>query len=151
MRTSTRSPVNPAYARRIAGAKSSARSPTEVRIGNATLYLGDSFELLPKLPVVDAVITDPPFWFGYGERFLEETAEQGDDLMELLVPMLIRVTNDGPCFVWQSPLRVDRWHEYFPKEVPRDSGLQSASRSTARAYPPKLGPSHILERKNHAR
>lgn len=33
-------------------------------IGNATLYLGDCLELLPMLPKVDCVITDPP----YGEK-----------------------------------------------------------------------------------
>jgi DNA modification methylase len=31
------------------------------RIGNATLYLGDCLEILPSLPKVDAVITDPPY------------------------------------------------------------------------------------------
>lgn len=31
------------------------------RIGDATLYLGDCFELLPEIGTVDAVITDPPF------------------------------------------------------------------------------------------
>lgn len=30
-------------------------------IGNATLYLGDCIEILPTLPKVDAVITDPPY------------------------------------------------------------------------------------------
>src|SRR5690348_14639124 len=30
-------------------------------IGNAILYLGDCREVLPTLPKVDAVITDPPF------------------------------------------------------------------------------------------
>ena len=30
-------------------------------IGNATLYLGDCLEILPTLPKVDAVITDPSF------------------------------------------------------------------------------------------
>jgi DNA modification methylase len=30
-------------------------------IGNATLYLGDCLEVLPTLPKVDAVITDPPY------------------------------------------------------------------------------------------
>ncbi len=33
-------------------------------IGNATLYLGDCLEILPHLPKVDAVITDPPFSSG---------------------------------------------------------------------------------------
>ena len=32
-----------------------------VVIGDATLYLGDCREVLPTLPVVDAVITDPPY------------------------------------------------------------------------------------------
>lgn len=31
------------------------------RIGNAELYLGDCLEILPTLPKVDAVITDPPY------------------------------------------------------------------------------------------
>lgn len=32
-----------------------------VKIGNATLYLGDCMEILPTLSKVDAVITDPPY------------------------------------------------------------------------------------------
>jgi hypothetical protein len=35
--------------------------------------------------------------------------------MGRLVPELVRVTDNGPCFVWQSPLKADRWHGYFPK------------------------------------
>jgi len=34
------------------------------RIGNATLYLADCREVLPTLPKVDAVITDPPYGIG---------------------------------------------------------------------------------------
>lgn len=42
-------------------------------IGNATLYLGDCRDILPTLPNVDAVITDPPYglgdkWEGGGGR-----------------------------------------------------------------------------------
>ena len=32
-----------------------------VRIGDATLYHGDCLEILPTLPKVDAVVTDPPY------------------------------------------------------------------------------------------
>lgn len=39
---------------------------TPVIIGNATLYLGDCMDILPTLPKVDAVITDPPY--GLGKR-----------------------------------------------------------------------------------
>jgi len=35
-----------------------------VIIGNATLYEGDCREILPTLPKVDAVITDPPYGIG---------------------------------------------------------------------------------------
>jgi DNA modification methylase len=37
----------------------------KVQIGNATLYLGDCTEVLPTLPKVDAVITDPPYGISY--------------------------------------------------------------------------------------
>ena len=33
-------------------------------IGNATVYLGDCRDILPTLPKVDAVITDPPYGIG---------------------------------------------------------------------------------------
>jgi site-specific DNA-methyltransferase (adenine-specific) len=40
----------------------SIRDPVRVEtIGDATLYLGDCLEILPTLPKVDAVITDPPY------------------------------------------------------------------------------------------
>ncbi len=34
-------------------------------IGDATLYLGDCREILPALPKVDAVVTDPPYGISY--------------------------------------------------------------------------------------
>lgn len=34
-------------------------------IGDATIYLGDCLEILPTLPKVDAVITDPPYGISY--------------------------------------------------------------------------------------
>jgi len=30
-------------------------------IGDCTLYLGDCLEILPTLPIVDVVVTDPPY------------------------------------------------------------------------------------------
>jgi len=37
---------------------------SKVIIGGATLYLGDCMDILPALPKVDAVITDPPYGLG---------------------------------------------------------------------------------------
>lgn len=45
------------------------------QIGDATLYLGDCLEILPTLPKVDAVITDPPY--GMNEQIGGITAGNG--------------------------------------------------------------------------
>lgn len=42
-------------------------------IGNATLYLGDCLDILPSLPKVDAVVTDPP----YGQAYKVNTFHKG--------------------------------------------------------------------------
>jgi site-specific DNA-methyltransferase (adenine-specific)/modification methylase len=55
-----------------------------VRIGDATLYLGDCMEILPTLPKVDAVITDPPYGIGLtnkhglGSSKMAERIDYGD-------------------------------------------------------------------------
>jgi site-specific DNA-methyltransferase (adenine-specific) len=41
-------------------------------IGDATLYLGDCLDILPTLPRVDAVITDPPY--GIGDKWAKDGA-----------------------------------------------------------------------------
>lgn len=38
--------------------------PEPIRIGRATLYLGDCRDILPTLGEVDAVVTDPPYGLG---------------------------------------------------------------------------------------
>jgi 23S rRNA G2445 N2-methylase RlmL len=44
-------------------------------IGDCTLYLGDSMDILPTLGKVDAVVTDPPY--GIGESNEKILAEAG--------------------------------------------------------------------------
>ncbi len=120
----------------IEGGRSGGPLRTVV-IGDATLYLGDCFDGVPHLvgTGIEAVITDPPYGIGYQYRSYDDDPDQYDALMARLVPLLVRVTGDGPCFVWQSQHRADRWHEYFPhgwrivaacKVYPRRPGVQPA-------------------------
>src|SRR3546814_15180963 len=49
----------------VPGHDGGAASVSEaVTIGRATLYLGDSRDILPTLGEVDAVVTDPPYGIG---------------------------------------------------------------------------------------
>ena len=47
-------------------------------IGNARLYLGDCMEILPTLPRVDAVITDPPYGIGIAANPVRQMHEKLD-------------------------------------------------------------------------
>ncbi len=49
-----------------------------VIIGNATLYLGDCMDILPTLPKVDAVITDPPYGIKANKQTLGKGKKQFD-------------------------------------------------------------------------
>ncbi|MGE3777854.1 MAG: DNA methyltransferase [Pirellulaceae bacterium] len=116
----TKSLVNPFYAARRyrqSGTQQLAvpNEVTKVTIGNATLYRANCFDVLPELAGIDAVITDPPYCIGFEYRSYDDAPTRYDALMTQLIPELIRVTDNGPCFVWQSPLKVDQWHRYFPK------------------------------------
>lgn len=109
----TATPLNPFYARRQT--RRVFQAQRRVVIGNATLYHGDCFDVLPTLSRLGAVITDPPYGIGFAYRTYDDAPERYDALMARLVPELIRVTDNGPCFVWQSPLKAECWHRYFPR------------------------------------
>lgn len=49
-----------------------------VVIGNAELWLGDCREILPTLPKVDAVITDPPYGIGANKQTLGKGKKEFD-------------------------------------------------------------------------
>lgn len=87
-------------------------------IGNATLYHGDTMQILPTLHV-DAVITDPPYGTGWvlgGGRVGEFTArhEKPDwDVFstEWLVPLLPKAT----VAVFCAPSKLDDLCAHFPR------------------------------------
>ncbi|MXO67776.1 site-specific DNA-methyltransferase [Altererythrobacter marinus] len=58
-----------------------------VTIGRATLYRGDCRDILPTLPEVGAVVTDPPFGMKFQSNHRKEKhlAIDNDDTEELLV------------------------------------------------------------------
>jgi hypothetical protein len=87
----------------------------KVVIGNATLYQGDCFEVMPSICKVDTVVTDPPYGIGYKYRSYDDSPDHYDEFMTRLVPQLVRVTSNGPYFVWQSQLKINSWHRYFPE------------------------------------
>ena len=81
-----------------------------VIIGNATLYLGDCLEILPTLPKVDAVITDPP----YGVNMKRGDSKIGE---------LIEGDLSPPDLRWVALLQSIIWGgNNFCDQLPRSTG-----------------------------
>jgi site-specific DNA-methyltransferase (adenine-specific) len=78
-------------------------------IGNAELYLGDSREILPTLPKVDALITDPPYGMGFQSRYRavrhEKIANDKDDEL-LRLACHIKINHSAYVFCRWDNLRV---------------------------------------------
>jgi hypothetical protein len=83
--------------------------------GRAVLYQADCFDVFPHLTKVDAVVTDPPFCIGYRYRSYDDAPRKYHSLMSRLIPQLTKITDGGPCFVWQSARKAGLWHRYFPR------------------------------------
>ena len=60
---------------------------TEV-IGDATLILGDCRDVLPTLPRVDAVVTDPPYGIGFDYASHDDNLADWKALIGSVVPLL---------------------------------------------------------------
>src|SRR5690554_2051970 len=71
----------------------------KLKLGNATLYLGDCYEILPTIGADDAMVTDPPYKFntsGGGKHRKKRT------LMERIEGMGIATGFD--CSIFKSDL-----------------------------------------------
>jgi len=82
-----------------------AVSVEKVVIGNATLYRGDCREVLPTLPKVDAVITDPPYGLATGKKKCGgskslEWAEQEWDTTIDQAGIDLAIQKGKVCVVW---------------------------------------------------
>lgn len=64
----------------------SLSTPKKVVIGNATLYHGNCFDVLPELSGIGAVVTDPPYGIGYMHRTYVDTLARYEALMCPLIP-----------------------------------------------------------------
>lgn len=85
-----------------------------VIIGRATLYLGDCRDILPTLPKVDAVVTDPPYGIGFGAKHTKWSANRNTHLGEWddEIPDILPILELGDeAIVWggeRFPLPVRR-------------------------------------------
>lgn len=90
-------------------------------IGECRLILGDCREVLPRLPRVDAVVTDPPFGVGFKYASHDDRPESyeggyGAWLWRVLEAAEERCEAGAPCFVWQAAPHMRRFSEWFPRE-----------------------------------
>jgi site-specific DNA-methyltransferase (adenine-specific)/modification methylase len=73
-------------------------------IGRATLYLGDCRDILPTLPKVDAVVTDPPYGIGFAaqptkwQRRAGQAPEVWDD--ETVDAVVCFLPSLAPSIIW---------------------------------------------------
>jgi site-specific DNA-methyltransferase (adenine-specific) len=83
----------------------------KVTIGNATLFCGDCREVLPTLPPVDCVITDPPYFKvkgDYWDNEWEKPAEFLDWMRGVLALLADRMKPNASAYVFASPQMAGR-------------------------------------------
>lgn len=87
------------------------------RIGDATLYLGDAREVLPTLPRVDAVVTDPPY-FGREDLFPTDAVSECLSSISTIAQRVV-------FWPWygDAPMAADAVHIWH-KSVPIHPGSQ---------------------------
>ena len=82
-----------------------------VTIGEATLYCGDCRDVLPTLPAVDCVITDPPYFKvkgDYWDNEWDKPAEFLDWMRGILGMLADRMKPNGSAYVFASPQMAGR-------------------------------------------
>lgn len=77
-------------------------APRKEVIGDCELWLGDCREILPTLPRVDAVVTDPPYGVGKAE-WDGEAVKDWLPLARGLAPSIFVTTGIKNAFEWDRP------------------------------------------------
>jgi site-specific DNA-methyltransferase (adenine-specific)/modification methylase len=82
----------------------------KVVIGNATLYKGDSLEILPQLGVVDAILTDPPYNVGY-KYDGDDSKDKKQNYMDWCKCwfLMINEKTNGPILISTGNVNVAMW------------------------------------------
>ncbi len=106
----------------VAAGGGEAVSRVEV-IGNATLYLGDCRDILPTLPTVDAVITDPPYGIGEDGGSFRGRKGQGHRVLEKMGWDKCRPALDVFLMMESAaPIRIYWGGNYFADYLPPSKG-----------------------------
>ncbi len=72
-----------------------------------TIYHGDCKEILPQLPQVDLVLTDPSYGVNFKKPGEPYMAGDSVNLMPLILPMLYKLVKpDGALFIFSSVARL---------------------------------------------
>lgn len=127
-----------------------------VIIGNATLYLGDCRDILPTLPKLDAVITDPPYGIGIAANPVRQMHERLDWDASIPAKELIEamIHKGGVAVVWGGnyfDLPPSQCFLVWDKVQPQDFSLAMCEQAwTNKKGPAKLYRQSVLSyRKEH--
>lgn len=94
-----------------------------VVIGNATLYLGDCLGILPTLPRVDAVITDPPYGMGRDGKPPSSSSHGGHKGYEFKGWDNLPPPPEAFRLMWAAADRQIIWGaNFFPQHLPPSMG-----------------------------
>lgn len=82
-----------------------------------TIYHGDCRDILPDLPKVDLVLTDPPYGIGFSEYLSHKDTQIGyEEFIWSVCEEAERHVVNGWMCVFQAAKKCREWHKVFPRE-----------------------------------